>query len=121
MRYRKLSLTGDYTFGSGQLDFLRDTPETVAQAVKTSLLLWVGEWYLNIEEGTPYMQGILGKHDQELAEITLQDRITQVQGVTGIESFSASLDRETRRMSVSATINTLYGVTKLQVQNYANY
>lgn len=121
MRYRKLSPTGDYTFGSGQLNFFINTPEAVAQAVKTSLLLWIGEWYLNIEEGTPYMQGILGKHTQATMDATIKKRIGSVQGVTSIDNYVSSIDPETRKASVSATLNTIYGVTPLQVQNYANY
>ena len=39
MRYRKLDAAGDYAFGSSRADFHRDTAETVAQAVKTRLML----------------------------------------------------------------------------------
>lgn len=121
MRYRKLSPTGDYTFGAGQLNFLANTPETVAQAVQTSLLLWLGEWYLDLNAGTPYMEGVIGKHSKQTADATLVSRITQVQGVTSLENFTSTIDPDTRKYtSISAKLNTIHGATQLQIANYAN-
>lgn len=121
MRYRKLSPTGDYTFGSGLLNFYINSPDAVAQAVKTSLLLWLNEWYLNLDDGTPYMEGVIGKHNQETADATLRNRIMKVQGMVSIQDFQSTIDPDNRTYTLSATLNTIYGVTQLQVQNYANF
>ncbi len=121
MRYRKLTSDGDYSFGNGQLDFYRDVPEAVAQAVKTRLLLWLGEWFLNIEDGTPFMQGILGKYSKTVADTTIQDRVLSTQGVIDIENYVSVLDPDTRSFSVQFDLNTIYGPTAVQVANYANY
>lgn len=121
MRYRKLSPTGDYTWGNNALDFYIDVPEAVAQAVKTRLLLWFGEWFLDIEEGTPYMQGVIGKHSQATADSTIQSRIAGTESLTGIPSFTSTIDSDTREYSASATIDTLYGPTQVTLENYINY
>lgn len=122
MRYRKLSPDGDYTFGSGQLDFLIDSPEAVAQAVKTSLLLWQGEFFLNIEEGVPYMEGVIGKHSKEEADNTILSQITRVQGVVNIQNYQSEINPNTRKYStISGTLNTIYGMTELQIQNENNF
>lgn len=121
MRNRKLTENGDYTFGNGQLDFWRDVPEAVAQAVKTRLLLWLGEWFLNIEDGTPYMQGILGKYSKQAADVTIQDRALGTQGVIGITQYSSTLDVDNRSLTVTMLVDTIYGPTPVQVANYANY
>lgn len=121
MRYRKLTSDNDYTFGNGQLDFYRDVPEAVAQSIETRLLLWVGEWFLDITEGTPYMQGILGKYSQETANVTIQDRVLTGQGVLDIDQFESIKDADNRTLSVSLTADTIYGPTEVQVANYANY
>jgi hypothetical protein len=121
LRYRKLSNTDDYVFGNGQLDFYRDVPEAVAQAAKTRLLLWLGEWFLNLEEGTPYLLGILGKYSKETADATIQDRVEGTQGFVNIEEYESAVDQETRAMFVSMLINTIYGPTVLQVENYTKY
>ena len=121
MRYRKLSASGDYTFGHGQQDFWRDVPEAVGQAVRTRLLLWLGEWFLNIDEGTPYMQGILGKYSVDVANITIQDRVFGTQGLTDITNFESEIDPDTRNLSVQFSIDTIYGPTSVEIANYVNY
>lgn len=121
MRYRKLSPTGDYTFGNGQLDFYRDVPEAVGQACKTRLLLWLGEWFLDIAEGTPFMQGILGKHSQDQASTTIQDRVSGTQGLVDITNFVSEVDPDIRSYSAEFNIDTIYGPTAVEIANYVNY
>lgn len=121
MRYRKQSIDGDYTFGSGLLNFYIDTPEGVAQSVQTRILLWLGEWFLDIDEGTPFMQGILGKHSKSTADATLQDRILTTDGMVSIDDYESVIDPETRKFRVTGKLNTIYGITALEVTNYANY
>jgi len=121
MRYRKLSSDGDYTFGNGQLDFYRDVPEAVAQSVRTRLLLWLGEWFLNIDEGTPFMQGILGKYSRANADLTIQDRVLNTIGVTDMQNYVSEVDGNNRLMAAQFDLDTIYGPTPVQVANYANY
>lgn len=121
MRYRKLGPSDDYTFGNGQQDFWRDVPEAVGQSVKTRLLLWLGEWYLNITEGTPYMQGVFGKHSVDVANTTIQDRALRTFGVTKLKNYLAERDPDTRNLSVEFDIDTIYGPTAVEIENYANY
>ena len=121
MRYRKLSSDGDYVFGNGQIDFYRDVPDAVAQAVKTRLELWLGEWFLDTQEGTPYMQGVLGKHSEDLANATIQDRAIGAQGVVNIFDYQSDLDPVTRALTARFTVNTIYGPTTLEIENYKLY
>jgi len=121
MRNRKLSSTGDYIFGGGQRDFYRDVPAAVGQAVQTRLALWLGEWFLDIDEGTPFMVGILGKHSQEIADATIRNRALGTQGLTDITNYESAIDPDTRKMNASFLIDTVYGPTPLQISNYGNY
>ena len=121
MRYRKLSPTGDYTFGSGALNFYQDTPEAVGQAVQTRLRLFLGEWFLNIDEGTYFFQGILGKKTKASMDATIQDRILGTQGVVNFENYVSVIDEQTRIASVTFDLNTIYGQTTVQIANYVNY
>jgi hypothetical protein len=140
MRYRALDQNGDMTFGNGQNNFLIDSPAAIAQAVKTSLLLFMGEWYLNVNDGTPYFESILGYHSQAEADQAIQSQILGVQvivsstnipsgatagqiipGVTSIINYVSSIDPISRAYSSSCTINTIYGPTPLEIANYQNF
>lgn len=118
MRYRKLSADGDYTFGGSQQDFYRDVPQAVGQACQTRLELWLGEWFLDIEEGTPWMQGALGNHSQ--ADVTIQDRASGTQGFVDIPTYESVVNPDTRSMSVTFTLDTIYGPTAVDIANYRN-
>lgn len=109
MRYRKLDADGDYTLGSGA-DFHANTPEAVAQAVLTRLRLWTGEWFVDTTDGTPWDTEILGKRLQRKnPDSAIKRRILETDGVTEITDYSSTFDGETRKFSVTATINTAYG------------
>jgi hypothetical protein len=111
MRYRQLDADGDMTFGGGSSDYLINTPEAVAQAVKTRLRLLTGEWFLDITEGTPYATDILGKNTETTYDPAIRERILDTEGVTQIDSYSSVLNG--RRLSVEATIDTIYGQATL--------
>lgn len=108
MIYRQLDPNGDYQIGQ----FIENSPATVAQAVQTRLLLWMGEWFLDVTDGTPYMQGILGHNTNYDFEI--QSRILGTPGVTEIVSYSSNVDAN-RNLTVQTTINTLYGQVTVSI------
>ena len=109
MRYRKLDSGGDMCFGAQQADFFRDVPQAVAQAVWTRLRLWVGEWFLDTTDGTPWLQAALGAGKRSTIEPAIRARILGTDGCTGLEAFSCSVEPESRTATISATINTAYG------------
>ena len=118
MRVRKLSPMGDYMFGNGQVDFLVNSPETVGQIVETYLRLFLGEWYLNVNDGTPWLEGVLGYNSQAEADLTLQQVILGLPGVQNIRNWSSTVDPTTRAYSsLSAVLDTIYGQSALQMEN----
>ena len=114
MRYRKLAADGDMIFGHGGRDFHQDSPEAVAQAVLTRLLLWRGEWFLDQSQGLPWAQLVLGKHTQGSYDLAIRSRVLDTPGVTGIAEYASSLDGESRKLSVPLTIDTRYGQARLR-------
>ena len=112
MRYRKLDADGDYVLGATAA-FLVNTPEAVAQAVATRLRLIRGEWFLDTTAGMPWDQ-VLGKHTQGTADSAIRQCILGTQGVAEITEYASTLDPNTRAMTVSATITTIYGTTTIQ-------
>lgn len=114
MRYRRLDTSNDFTLGHGTADYLNNSPECVAQAVVTRLRLLSGEWFLDLIEGTPYVQGVFGKHTQESYDLVIRERILDTEGVTEITAYESLFNGETRRLSIQVTINTLYGPVSFQ-------
>lgn len=111
MRYRRLDADGDYSFGNGGKDFLVDSPEAIAQAVRTRLGLIEGEWFLDVTEGTPYETQILGTHSQTTRDIAIRDRILGTTGVKEIIAYSSEVLG--RAFSVTVAISTIYGATTI--------
>lgn len=109
MRYRALDANGDMQFGNGASNFLVNSPAAVGQAVLTRLKLLTGEWFLDVTEGTPYATQILGKNTSATYDTAIRSRILGTQGVSGIASYSSSLNPTTRALSITATIDTIYG------------
>lgn len=113
MRYRKLSADGDYTFGQGQSNFYIDVPDAVGQAAKTRLLLMAGEWFLDVEEGTPYGTDILGAHTQATRDDAVKNRIMKTEGFLRLAAYQSLVSG--RNFSVQAVIDTIYGETPVEV------
>ena len=113
MRYRQLDASGDYALG-GTAVFLANSPEAVAQAILTRLRLWQGEWFVNTDDGTPYMTEILGKRYQgKNSDTAIIKRILGTPGVQQIDSYSSSFNGDTRKLSFTATVSTAYGSTTI--------
>ena len=108
MHYRKLDKDGDMIFGHGRKDYLSEA-EAVAQSVLTRLRLWKGEWYLDTEEGTPYLPDILGKGTESSALSALHDRILETEGVKDIVSIDGNVDEDSRHATFTITLDTIYG------------
>ncbi|HAU3138709.1 TPA: hypothetical protein JDD40_004926 [Salmonella enterica subsp. diarizonae] len=111
MRYRREDTDGDYTFGQGNDTFLIDSPECVAQAVKTRFALWRGQWFLDLTKGTPYVQSVLGKQRSDVYILAIRERIQDTPGVLSILSFDTNYDGTSRRVKFTSSIDTIYGQT----------
>ncbi len=100
--------------GHGDADYLKDVPESSAQAVVTRLRLLTGEWFLDLGEGTPYTPHVLGKHTKSSYDFVLRERVLHTEGVTGIQEYESIFDGETRRLTVNMRVDTAYGPIRIQ-------
>lgn len=115
MRYRQLSPSGDYVFGGGLKNFYINVPAAVAQAVETRLLLFQGDWFLDAEEGTPYISGVLGNHTQNQADSIVRDRTLNTITSPDITKFTSSIEPNSRKYSAQELIDTIYGEAEVQI------
>lgn len=111
--------TGDLVVKDGDLMIVNNA-ERVAQQVLITLREWLGEWFLNINDGVPYLEYILVKNPNEnhIRQI-LTEAIESVDGVTKVTELEFTFNRILRTLSVSYEIDTDYGfITKREVLGY---
>lgn len=132
MRYRKQDSSGDYQFGHSSADFWKDVSEGSVQAIKTRLLLYAGEWFLDLKEGTPWGgfplnnfvvdQGkILARYPSiELQNSNIKTRVLNTPGVLSIEEYNATFNPNSRLMSINMTVNTIYGQANLEYSKFSD-
>jgi len=107
MQVRRLGEDGDL-ITRGQM-FL-SSREAIAQTIVTRLKLFYGEYFRDVTDGTPWFQQILGKFENlNAVEALLRNRIARSPGVVRLLSFALQFDLATRRLSVQASVLTVYG------------
>lgn len=111
--YRALDADGEPQFGQGQANFLADVP-AVGQCIRTTLLLFQGEWWENRLSGTPWWQrilGISGAGRPGVIDLILQERILSVPFVTGMQNVQSFFNPVDRSFKYYSEALTLFGVT----------
>lgn len=112
MRVRRLDGGGDLVT-RGQM-FLSGR-EAIAQTVVTRLKLFLGEYFRDVTDGTPWFQQILGKPENlNAVEAILRNRIVRSPGVVRLLSFGMQFDLATRTLSVQSEVLTVYGEQDVQ-------
>jgi hypothetical protein len=110
--YRKLDQNGDPLQGAGQNSFVSDI-DAVAQAISTRLKLLQGEWWENLNAGTPLFQSMLGvagagRHPETIA-LLLTERILGTPYVTSVSNVATSYNGGTRAFQFSCQVQTQFG------------
>jgi hypothetical protein len=84
-----------------------DGVDYIAQKLKVRLWFFLGEWFLDTAEGTPFYQSILVKNpDVDLIGTLLKARILETPGVIELKSFEFDYDNGLRQASVSFECRT---------------
>ena len=100
----ELVIDGDLQFSSGV--------DAVAQTIRLKLQAFMGEWFIDLTDGVPWYQSILGqKYDQNQLLGILRDPILRVSGVSSIVSLSSIWDPGTRTATISWKVMTKFSDT----------
>ena len=91
-----------------------NNPLAVMSAIKSRLELATNQWFLDTREGTPYKEQILGKHKSDIYNQAIQDRIKKTKGVKKILNYHSEYDPITRKVTITALIETIYGISELK-------
>lgn len=112
--------TSDIVLQNGDIMMIDDAAR-VAQQILITLRFWLGEWFLNTTEGTPYLEYILVKQPN-MAHIRqiLTEQIQSVEGVKSVTDMTLTFDQRERHLLVEYTADTDYGlVTDKAILGYS--
>jgi hypothetical protein len=87
--------------------------EYVAQKIRHTISVFLGEWFMDRALGIPYIPGedVAKNMHRRMIETALQVRIGAVAGVEKFLSFSSSLDKVSRILTVEFTVQLDSGET----------
>jgi hypothetical protein len=101
--------------GNGQNNFLEDL-QAVTQIIATRLKLFQGEWFLNMEDGLPMFQQILGSsgsvRNLQVIINLISARILGTPFVTSITNITAEF--QDRKFTYKAVVATEFGTVIVQ-------
>lgn len=97
---------------------LRDPLQAIAQSVGIRLQFIMGEWFLDVTAGLPYMQNlqqtgtpIMGTKSPNLGLIAsmLRNEILNTPGISSITAFAIDFDDRSRTLSCQWSASTDFG------------
>lgn len=114
--YRQLDANNDPLWGQGTANYVVDT-DAVALMIQTRLLLFVGEWWSDLQEGLPLWQKILGvgvgQSQRAAVSLLIQERILRTPYVTGVSNVQFAFNSSARSYQFSCSVTTQFGVIPL--------
>ena len=109
---RALGANNDPLEGQGRANFISDL-DAVAQIIRTRLLLFEGEWWEDVTEGTPWWQKILGfggaGRNQQTIALLIGRRIAGSPFVISLSNVAFAYDPSTRQFQYQAAVKTAFG------------
>lgn len=116
MKYRRLDENGDMLPVTAAYTHLEGA-EAVGAVVRSRILSFRGEWWEYPNAGIP-VELFFGRttyENKRVFEALLRQRIIESKGVKAIEELIILDDPETRKRSISVTIDTDDGTAKVEV------
>lgn len=111
--------TGDLALRDGDV-LLIDNVERVAQQILITLRFWLGEWFLDVQDGIPYLDYVLVKSPNLLhIRQVFTEAIEKIEGVQRVEEMKFAFDVKNRSLRVDYEVSTNYGLlTRREVLGY---
>lgn len=106
MKFRGLTSTGDFMLGQG-LGSYATGQAAIALDISTRLKQWKGSAFFAPNDGVDYTN-LLEKGQQKNLTTAISNCILQTSGVVKILSMDVSFKPQTRALSLTYTIQTIY-------------
>ena len=113
-------ITTNFLWNKRGLQMTSDFLQYMQQKVRCCLSLIKGEWYLDTRVGLPYIASwdMTKSSHRSILESAIRVKITSIDGIKKLISFSSELDAKTRQLSVSFSAQCDNGET-LEMSNVA--
>lgn len=108
MRVRRLDGNHDWTFGQGFSNYANES-ESIAQCVQTRLWSFTNDWFLDLEHGLPWLEKMGKSVDLQDWEMRIKNHVLKSYGVSSISQYSANIDVESRKLTVTLSYIDIYG------------
>lgn len=96
----KLTTSGDLDLSTNDLQLVTGI-EAIRQELQIRYRFFLGEWFLNTDEGVPYIQDLLKKNPSEARVRALMAEVAlDTPGVEQIQNYTADLDAAERRLTI---------------------
>jgi len=106
------TLDGDAEFKNNQFSLTTNlSDEEIVQSLKQNLKTFLGEWFLDLSIGLPYIQIIFKKGTPpEVIDAALKNVIIKTEGVNTLNRFDdLDLNTATRGLNVNFDVTTING------------
>jgi hypothetical protein len=100
---RALDAVGDWTYGAGKANYLRER-KAIKQNISTRLYSFLGDCFFKTDAGIDWFN-LLGAKDVDAITKACTTVILNTQGVVGLVELSADLDHNTRNLRVVYEVN----------------
>ena len=108
MRMREVDpVTNDWFMGRGLQNY-KSGNDAIGQDAKSKVLMFFGECFFAATEGVDWLNFIGSKESVRELSFQIRKMLLQVEGVVGVPDISINLDRKTRHLDMSYTLDTIF-------------
>lgn len=119
MKVRRLDSNHDWTFGNGLANYAV-TSEATKQCIKTILLSFRLNWFLDEDHGINWWAYFVKNPNVPVMEDDIKRHILEVDGVSSLNNLELQLNTITRQMIITVRYTDIFGQTNTVVQNVGN-
>lgn len=119
MKARRLDRSHDWTFGNSLANYATKS-EAIAQCIKTALLSFRVNWFLDEEHGVNWWAYFVKNPNVPVMESDIKRHVLEVEGVSKLHELGLSLDTVTRKMIITVRYTDIYNTQNTVVQDVTN-
>lgn len=106
MKVRGIDENGDWTFGRGAGDYLREN-QAVAQDIQTALLSFLGDCFWDLGAGVDWLN-LLGAGSPVRLKLAISSVILNRPNVTRLNQLDVTVDPQTRKVLLQYSADTVF-------------